>query len=147
MKVTGITAALIAVLTLAACGGDAEQTDRSAKGAGPQTGTDLTPDAGRAVIEVEMLTDDNGDNVFRPADFDVQRGDVVRFVLVNGVHNAHFVADSAPGVQGLPAAGPLLQLPGQTWDVKVNWQPGRYFYQCDPHALIGMVGHMTVRDD
>jgi plastocyanin len=34
----------------------------------------------------------------------------------------------------------MFQLPGQTYDVKVQSPPGRYFYQCDPHALLGMVG-------
>ena len=105
--------------------------------------TVVTPDAGGKVVEVEMITDENG-NYFKPADFEVKRGDVVRFILMQGVHNAHFVADSNPGKPGLPPAGPLLQLPGQKYDVKADWMPGTYFYHCDPHALLGMIGHVTV---
>jgi plastocyanin len=94
-----------------------------------------------------MVTDEQGNNRFRPADFEVHRGDVVRFKLVSGVHNAHFVADSNRFAENLPPASPMLQLPGQTWDLKVTMPPGRYYYQCDPHALLGMVGRMEVEDE
>jgi plastocyanin len=71
---------------------------------------------------------------------------VVRYTLVSGVHNVNFLPDSNPGAQGLPAApGAMLQLPEQTYDVKVASPPGRYYFQCDPHALLGMVGHLTVQ--
>jgi plastocyanin len=76
--------------------------------------------------------------------FEARRGDVIRYTLISGVHNVNFLADSNRGKSGLPAAGPMLQLPMQRYDVKVTWDPGRYFYQCDPHALLGMVGYVTV---
>jgi plastocyanin len=110
----------------------------------PAAGGPQTPDPGGKVIVVEMMTDAEGNNKFSPNDFEAHVGDVIRFTLVQGVHNAQFVADSSPGVQGLPAAGQLLQVPGQTDDVKVTWAPGRYFFQCDPHALLGMIGHVRV---
>jgi plastocyanin len=28
--------------------------------------------------------------------------------------------------------------------VKVTWAPGSYYYQCDPHAALGMVGRVEV---
>lgn len=68
----------------------------------------------------------------------------MRFTLGQGVHNVHFLADSNPGKQGLPPAGEMLQLPGQTYDVKVAFAPGTYYFQCDPHALLGMTGHLVV---
>jgi plastocyanin len=107
---------------------------------GPQT-----PDAGGKVIPVEMVTDDKGNNKYSPNTIEANRGDVIRFTLVQGVHNVHFLPDSNPGAQGLPAASPLLQLPGQMEDVKVTWSPGTYYFQCDPHALLGMVGHLSVK--
>ena len=110
--------------------------------AGPQT-----PDPGRRVITVEMLTDDQGNNIFRPAEIEAHRGDVLRFTLVSGVHNVHFVADSNPGKTGLPPAGPMLQLPGQTTDIKVTFAPGDYYFHCDPHALLGMTGRLEVEED
>lgn len=139
-----------ASLLMAACGGG-DGSGASSPGA-PATaapavtaGGKQTPDAGGTVIEVDMVTTDQGDNLFVPAEVDASPGDVVRFKLVSGVHNVHFVADSSPGVPGLPPAGELLQLPGQTYDLKVTYGPGRYYFQCDPHALLGMVGHLNVK--
>lgn len=134
-----------------ACGGGADKGSDSAaspaaSGAAPGASGAQTPDPGGKVITVEMVTDAEGNNVFMPHDFEAHRGDVIRYTLVQGVHNAHFLPDSNPGVQGLPPAGPLLQLPGQTYDVKVTWGPGKYFYQCDPHALLGMVGRIEVEE-
>ena len=146
-----LIAAVFAAAALAACKGAEEQAaagdtaQQPAADAAATAGGEQTPDAGGQVIKVEMLTDEQGNNVFRPADVQAKKGDVVRYVLVSGVHNVHFLADSNPNAQGLPtAAGELLQLPGQNYDVKVQAAPGRYYFQCDPHALLGMVGHLTV---
>jgi plastocyanin len=134
-------------LLLAACGGK-DSTTSTGESAAPSAqvtaGGEQTPDAGGSVIEVKLLTDDQGNNRFDPADVAASPGDVVRFTLVSGVHNVHFLPDSNPGVAGLPAASDMLQLPGQTYDLKVTQAPGRYYFQCDPHALLGMLGHLTV---
>lgn len=131
-----------------ACGGDRAPADETATsqpaGSATSTSGPATPDAGGKIVLVEMETDAAGVNKFEPANFVAKRGDVIRFTLISGVHNVHFLADSNPGKAGLPAAGPLLQLPHQTYDVKVSWEPGSYYYQCDPHALLGMTGRMTV---
>jgi plastocyanin len=58
----------------------------------------------------------------------------------------HFLADSNPGKSGLPAASDMLQLPDQTYDVPVNFTEGKYYFQCDPHAALGMKGHVEVED-
>lgn len=121
-------------------------TQTPAAPAAPAAGGPLTPDAGREVIVVEMVTDEQGNNIFRPAELEAHVGDVLRFTLVSGVHNVHFLPDSNPGAQGLPPASPLLQLPGQTQDIKVTWKEGRYYFQCDPHALLGMIGHVKVEE-
>lgn len=131
-----------------ACGGGGEQKAEQAPSGGAAQaapGGPLTPQAGGKVITVEMITDDQGNNRFNPAEFEANRGDVIRFSLVTGVHNANFLPDSNPGAQGLPAASPLLQVPGQMYDVAVNFAPGRYYFQCDPHALLGMIGYVTVK--
>jgi len=147
-----VVGAFLLSIAIVACQGSeptdsaaAASSEASASASAQNHGTNLAPDAGGRVIEVQMLTDDQGNNRFDPQHFDVKKGDVIRYTLVNGVHNAHFLPDSNPGKTGLPPAGPLLQLPGQTWDVKVTWEPGTYYYQCDPHALIGMVGHVRVQ--
>jgi plastocyanin len=110
----------------------------------PATGAQLNPVPGGKVVAVEMVTDAQGNNRFVPNRLEAHEGDVLRFTLTSGVHNVHFLADSNPGVQGLPPAGPLLQLPGQTFDIAVTFKPGHYYFQCDPHALLGMTGRLEV---
>ena len=106
---------------------------------GPQT-----PDPGGKVSTVELSTDGDG-SYFKPAEVTAKKGDVVRYTLKVGVHNVHFLPDSNAGKSGYPpAASDFLQLPGQTYDVKVTFAPGKYFFQCDPHAALGMKGHLIV---
>jgi plastocyanin len=132
----GITAA-VALVVATACGtGDAAQT--GAAGSRPSvepTGT---------VIEVAMNS--IGGETFGPAELTVRRGDVVRFVLESGVHNVSFPADQNISTVQLPEASPYLQVPGQTWDLLVDLPAGTYTYHCDPHAVLGMVGTLTVLD-
>ena len=113
---------------------------------GALSSTPLTPAAGRKVIVVELITDETG-NYFKPKEIEAHRGDVIRYTLKMGVHNVHFLPDSNPGKKDLPPATELLQLPGQTMDLLVNFEPGKYYFQCDPHALLGMRGHLEVEDE
>lgn len=140
---------LVAALSVA-CGGEKKSApaDTSAKtpaaqptaSSGPQT-----PDPGGKVIPVELITDGVG-NYFKPAQITAKHGDVIRYTLKVGVHNVHFLPDSNPGKSGYPQApSELLQLPGQTYDVKVTFDPGTYYFQCDPHAALGMKGHLVVQ--
>lgn len=141
---------LLATITMAtfACGGgggDKSAADTvSAVPTPPVVAGQLTPEAGHKVIIVEMITDDQGNNRYVPNDITADDGDVLRFTLTVGVHNVHFVADSNKSITTLPPSA-MLQIPGQTYDVAVDWPDGRYFFQCDPHALLGMVGHVTVK--
>lgn len=146
--------ALTALIALGACtsGGSNAAADSTKSAAAPSTAATTsagpqTPDPGHQVILVEALTDEQGNNVFRPAKVEAHRGDVLRFTLKSGVHNVHFLPDSNPGKSGLPPASDLLQLPGQTYDVKVTFEPGHYYFQCDPHALLGMKGRLEVEGD
>lgn len=150
MRTTWQVTGGILLTLLAACGGQQEAPSGATPAApaateAATTGTDLTPDPGGQVITVQMMTDEQGNNRFEPADFDAKPGDVIRYTLVSGVHNAAFPADSNASTSALPPAGPMLQLPQQTYDVKVTMGPGRHYFQCDPHALLGMVGHVTVK--
>ena len=148
-RVLSSGAMISAILLALACGGEqpAPDTATATPPSSPSTSGAQTPDAGRKVITIEMTTDEKGVNKFSPANFEAHRGDVLRFTLVTGVHNVHFLADSNPPGVALPPASALLQLPGQTVDVKVTWAPGKYFFQCDPHALLGMIGRVEVEDE
>ena len=143
--------ALLAALTLTACGGQEQpagdstpQTAAAPAPAATNMGENLTPDPGGKIIVVQMMTDDQGNNRYEPAEFEAHQGDVVRFTLKAGVHNANFLPDSNAIKTNLPPATPLLQLPGQTIDIKVTMPPGKYYFHCDPHALLGMKGKLEV---
>jgi len=136
-----------AAFVLAACTGDNGVKEASPSGpaaaAAATTGAQ-TPDAGGKVVTVELYSNADG-NYFKPSEVHVKRGDVVRYTLKVGVHNVHFLPDSNAGKTGYPpAASDLLQLPGQTYDVLVHMAPGTYYFQCDPHAALGMKGHVIV---
>jgi plastocyanin len=141
-----------AALLLAACGGKEKPAPEGGQQAAPTPaasassafGENLTPDAGGKVIEVHLLTDDQGNNKFDPNQIEAHQGDVIRYTLKSGVHNVHFLPDSNTIKTGLPEASALLQLPGQTIDLKVTLLPGKYYFQCDPHAALGMKAHLEV---
>ena len=139
-----ITAATLSI----ACGGGDQTSDTTAatEQVASTPGGPLTPAPGGRVVTIEMITDDAGNNKFVPNELEVHQGDVLRFTLVSGVHNASFLPDSNPKVQGLPPASPLLQVPGQTYDIAVAFKPGHYYFQCDPHALLGMIGRLEVEE-
>lgn len=132
---------LLPLAALAACG------DRP-----PATGGGDTPPAAAAaaptgtVVEIKAITDDQG-NRFEPNEVELHQGDVLRVVLVSGVHNISFPAEQNPGAAGLPGPSDMLQLPGQTLDIPITFAPGDYAFQCDPHAALGMTGKLEVEDD
>lgn len=124
-----------AAALVAACGtGDAATVGGSAAAPSVEpTGT---------VVEVRMMS--VGGEKFGPEELTVQRGDVVRFVLESGVHNVSFPADQNIAGVRLPDASPYLQVPGQTHDLLIDLPAGEYTFHCDPHAVLGMVGKLTV---
>jgi plastocyanin len=128
------------IVSAAACGGG----DKSAPASGgePAAAVSNVPATG-VVHEILMTTDEKG-SFFTPAEIAAKPGDVLRFKLAVGVHNVNFLADSNPGKTGLPAISPFLQLPGQTHDIPVTFGEGKFYFQCDPHAALGMKGHVTV---
>jgi plastocyanin len=130
---------------VAACNkGDNAAGDESS--APSSSATASGPAAGGKTIEVKLITDGNG-NRFEPNKIEAHQGDVVKFVLQVGVHNVHFLPDSNPGKTGLPPASEMLQLPGQTYELPITFAPGKYYFQCDPHAALGMIGHLEVEKD
>lgn len=136
-----IFAALALALALGACGGkDSSQPGSDAQ---PSAAPAAAPAATGALIEIKAITDDQG-NRFEPNEIEAKPGDVLRIVLVSGVHNISFPAAENGNASGLPAASDLLQLPGQTLDLQITMAPGHYVFQCDPHAALGMTGKLEV---
>jgi plastocyanin len=129
----------IPAVLLAACGKSGEKP--AAPAAAP-----AAPAATGKTIVIETYSDAQG-NYFKPNKIEAHKGDLLRFTVVSGVHNVHFLPDSNPGKTGLPPASEFLQIPGQTVDIPVTFEPGMYYFQCDPHALLGMKGHLEVEKD
>ena len=141
----GIAAlALGAALFAGACGKDQNTAAKPDAGKREEAGEGEHAATGRTIV-VEAYSDANG-NYYKPSEIAAKKGDVIRFTLKMGVHNVHFLPDSNPGKTGLPAASDMLQLPDQTYDLKVTFGKGRYYFQCDPHVALGMKGHLTVED-
>jgi plastocyanin len=127
-----------------ACGGDTKSAGSGASAAATPTPATTQVATGKTIV-VELFSDAQG-NYFKPAKIEAHHGDIVRFTLKSGVHNVHFLADSNPGAVGLPPMSDMLQLPDQTYDVPVTFAKGHYYFQCDPHALLGMKGHLEVEN-
>lgn len=133
------------ILLAGACG---KESSPPAAGTPPATGKNEKGEEhgkGHTII-VEASSDEKG-NYFTPSEIVAEQGDVIRFTLKVGVHNINFLADSNPGKSGLPASSEMLQIPGQTYDLPVTMAKGVYYFQCDPHALLGMIARLEVEDE
>jgi plastocyanin len=128
-----------------ACGKEQPKSDGTADTAKREEAKPTATAGTGKTILVEAYSDEKG-NYFKPNKIEAHKGDVVHFVLKSGVHNVHFLPDSNPGKTGLPPASDMLQLPDQAYDVNVTFDKGHYYFQCDPHALLGMQGHLEVED-
>lgn len=147
IKTVVIALSAVALATSGACGTPDKATPGAADTAkAPATAAAagaVQPGPGGKIITVELITDATG-NFFKPKELNAHKGDVIRYTLTQGVHNVDFLPDSNAGKSGLPKPSDMLQLPGQTYDVLVNWDKGTYYFQCTPHAALGMHGHVQV---
>lgn len=138
--------ALFAIVAAIGCSTEKKESSEAKEGgekhAEEATGT-VKPTGD--TVKIELYSDATG-NYFKPNEIEAKRGDVLRFTMMVGVHNVHFLPDSNTIKTGLPPASDLLQLPGQTYDLLVSMQEGKYYFQCDPHAALGMKGHLKVEE-
>ena len=70
---------------------------------------------------------------------------VALFVTLAGVMLLFSQAQGNPGGFTPPADSPMYTQQGQSYEVKVDWNPGTYNYVCTPHAMMGMAGSVTVQ--
>lgn len=133
----------VAVLLTSACGGG--ETGKPGESGAAATPAAASSATGK-IIEITMHTNEKG-NYFEPAKIEAHEGDVLRFILKTGVHNVNFLPDSNPGKQGLPPLSAYLQIPGQKLDIPLNFGKGKFYFHCDPHAMLGMIGHLEVEDE
>ena len=99
---------VLSLLALGACGDKAAAPAPPAGEAPSAESPSIAPTG--TVVEVKAITDDQG-NRFEPSEVEVKPGDVLRVVLVSGVHNISFPADQNPGAVGLPGRAPCRRSP------------------------------------
>ena len=143
------TAIALAAVAVIGCSSEKKEgADEAGEGAArtpSSTSATATTAATGDTIVVELWTDGTG-NYFKPKEIEAHPGDVISYKLGAGVHNVHFLPDSNQIKTGLPPASEMLQLPGQTYDLVVSMKPGKYYFQCDPHAALGMKGQLEVEN-
>ena len=96
------------------------------------------------VIEIIATTDDKG-SYFKPKVIAAKAGDVLRVKLVTGVHKVNSLADSKTGRSGRPAPLLMMHLLGRTVELPLTFGTGTFYFQCDPHAALNMIAHLTVK--
>ncbi len=134
---------LLLVLLAAACGGE---RPAGAPAGGEEAARPAPPAPTGNVIEVKAISD-GAKNYFEPDQIEAHQGDVIRLVLVSGVHNMAWPPAKNPSGVELPDTTEMLQLPGQTVDIPITMPPGKYHFVCVPHEALGMVGDLEVEED
>jgi pseudoazurin len=90
---------------------------------------------------VKMLNSgDGGQMIFEPAVIKVSVGDTIHFKATDMSHNS-------ASVQGMVPNGASAWAGSMNQDVSVTLDTeGVYVYQCDPHAMMAMIGVIQVCD-
>ncbi len=90
---------------------------------------------------VKMLNSGNGGQmIFEPAVIKVSVGDTIHFKATDMSHNS-------ASVQGMVPNGASAWAGSMNQDVSVTLDTeGVYVYQCDPHAMMAMIGVIQVGD-
>jgi len=88
---------------------------------------------------VKMLNSGDGGNmIFEPAVIKVSKGDTIHFKAVDMAHNS-------ATIEGMIPEGAASWASALSQDVSVTLDAeGVYVYQCDPHAMMAMVGVIQV---
>jgi manganese oxidase len=100
------------------------------------------------VHEVRMV-EEGATMRFEPANLEVKRGDVVRFVQDGSMpHNVQFVRNTAPRGSDIGDywMGQFLSKKGEVYEVTIDerFLDGTWEYVCTPHVSMGMKGTLTV---
>ena len=114
----------IAVLVVASAGAILAAT------AGAKSSPKLTGEVGPG-YKIEVTTAGDKDvKTLKPGKYTIKVEDKAT------IHNFHLFGPGLNKKTGISFKGET------TWTIKLK--PGRYTYQCDPHALAGMKGHFRV---
>lgn len=82
-------------------------------------------------------------NTFSPSEMTISAGDSVTFEL-GGSHNVVEVSKETYEAQGKEALEGGFSVDFGATETVTFDEPGTYYYVCEPHAAMGMVGMITV---
>lgn len=105
-----------------------------------------TPNAVNSITECVAHADhviEVSSNVFTPKDITIDVNQTVRWENKGGSHNVNGSQATFPNNPESFGNGAASST-SWTYDFKFT-KPGKYDYQCDPHASLGMVGTVTVK--
>ncbi|HEX5438968.1 MAG TPA: plastocyanin/azurin family copper-binding protein [Gemmatimonadaceae bacterium] len=167
MRVTG-RVLLASAFVLGACaGGEKNQAaDTTAMAAPAAAGSSAAGAAGAVAAApvtgktdtVKMVMNNESKASFDPQNITVHPGDAITWVVVSGSpHNVVFDSVKAPDAVKAqlaanmpdaiqPLSGKFLMAPGESYTMSFGKiPPGKYYYYCLPHDMIGMNGTVTVQ--
>lgn len=107
----------------------------------------VAPAATTDTVVVKMVNKSAMAFAFAPENVTVHRGDVLEFVQTGSIpHDVVFTKAPAGAKIGSLKVGPMLVARGQTYSITIDgrFPPGRYAYECLPHAALGMKGTFEV---
>ena len=121
---------------------DSTDTDQ-----GSTTGTGVTRedtgDSGSSPVD-HVIRTSNDTDVFVPADLVIAAGETIRFEMTSR-HNAVQVSEAVYTERRVERLeGGFVVGFGQTEDILFP-EPGVFYYICEPHVLMDMVGTITVQ--
>ena len=119
--------------------GTAAQANQTAAAA-PVAVTKVELSEGSEHVVKMLNSGDGGQMIFEPAVIKVSLGDTIHFKATDMSHNSASVQGMVPN-GAASWAGPMNQDISVTLDTE-----GVYVYQCDPHAMMAMIGVIQVGD-
>ena len=135
--------AVLASLTVAACGSDAEAPAPAEPPAAPaaaaegQTAPADESDGSKLIVKLED-PGGSGSYTIEPSEFVFDAGETVTFALTSETEFHNFVVDEL-GIDQSVEAGETVE-----FTFAFN-KPGTYSLICVPHETLGMVGTITVQ--
>ena len=115
--------------------------------AAPMRAQSASATVGRLVVVKLVAKAGSVPYAFEPESVTAQYGDTLRFIEDAAMmHNVRFTSHPSGSKLGAATTGPYLTTKGEKYDLLIDgrFTAGHYEFVCDPHAMLGMHGELTV---
>ncbi|MBA4146808.1 MAG: hypothetical protein H0X66_01745 [Verrucomicrobia bacterium] len=149
LNILFVASLALPLLLATGCGGGADSNAAS------NNDPSSTTSASAVTVHDVAMRGEGTTFYFEPKELTIQRGDVVRWKMVDGApHNVNFTGQKIPeGARVILAnkkklMGMMLVAAGQTYEMKFteDFPFGDYNYVCDPHIAFNMTGKITIAE-